>query len=151
LTLFRQLGSKDGIAWSLYTLGHVALFQGDYGRAASNFSENLILRQELGDKAGLAHTLAGLAGVAGAQGQSVQAARLFGAAEVLLDTIKAFLEPFDRAAYDRHVAAVHASMDEAAFETAWAEGRVMPLDQAIAEALRLAAELNATEARTDPN
>jgi hypothetical protein len=37
-------------------------------------------------------------------------------------------------------------MDEAAFETAWAEGRVMPLDQAIAEALRLAAEISATDA-----
>jgi hypothetical protein len=129
----------------------VALFQGDYGRAASNFSQSLVLRRELGDKVGLAHTLAGLAGVAGAQGRSAQAARLFGAAEVLLDTIKAFLEPFDRAIYDRHVVAVRTSMDEAAFETAWAEGRVMPLDQAIAEALRVAAELNATEARTDPN
>jgi non-specific serine/threonine protein kinase len=151
LTLFRQLGSKDGIAWSLYTLGHVALFQGDYERAASNFSENLVLRRELGDKAGLAHTLAGLAGVAGAQGQSMQAARLFSATEVLLNTIKAFLEPFDRAVYDRHMVAVRASMDEAAFETAWAEGRVMPLDQAMAEALRVAAELNPAEVRTDPN
>ncbi|MFN8454180.1 MAG: BTAD domain-containing putative transcriptional regulator [Anaerolineae bacterium] len=144
LALFRQFGIKDGIALSLHTLGYASLFQGNYGPAASSFAESLALRQELGDRVGLAHSLAGLAGLAGMQGRMVEAARLFGAAELLLDTIKAFLEPFDQAAYDRHVAAVHATMGETAFEAAWLAGRVMDQEQVIAEALRLTAKLNST-------
>ncbi len=151
LALFRHLGTKDGIALSLHTLGYMALFQGHYGRAASSFGESLGLRRELGDNVGVAHGLAGLAGVAGSQGRSAPAARLFSAAAALLDTIGASLEPVDRAAYDRNVAAVHALLDEAAFEAAWVEGQALSQEQAIAEALRVAAELNSTEAQAGPN
>jgi non-specific serine/threonine protein kinase len=151
LALFQQLGIKDGIAWSLYTLGYVALFQGHDGRAASCFVDSLVLRREMGDKVRIAHCLAGLAGVAGAQGQAAPAARLFGAAAALLDAIGAPLNPIGRAVYDRNLVAVRASMDEAAFEAAWAEGQAMSQEQAIAEALGIAAELNATTAQTDPN
>jgi tetratricopeptide (TPR) repeat protein len=151
LALFQQLGIKDGIAWLLYTLGHVALFQGDYGRAVSRFVESLVLRREMGDKVRIAHCLAGLAGVVGAQGRSAPAVRLFGAAAALLDASGASLNPIGRAAYDRNVAAVHALMDEAAFEAAWAAGQALSLEQASAEALRVAAELNPTEAQAGPN
>jgi tetratricopeptide (TPR) repeat protein len=143
LALFRQLGIKDGIALSLHTLGHVALFQGRYGPAASSFEESLVLRRELGDRVGIAHCLAGLAGV---QGRAAQAARLFSATGALLDLIGASLEPVDRAAYDRHVIAVHALMAEAAFEAAWTEGQALSQEQSIAEALRLAAEHHLTDA-----
>jgi tetratricopeptide (TPR) repeat protein len=151
LALFRQLGIKDGMALSLHTLGYVALFQGHFGPAAASFGESLVLRRELGDKVGMAHCLAGLAGVAGAQGRAVQAARLFSATGALLDLIGASLEPIDRAAYDRNLVAVHDLLPEAAFEAAWTEGQAMSQEQAIAEALRVAAELSYSEAQTDPN
>jgi ABC-type transport system substrate-binding protein len=41
----------------------------------------------------------------------------------------------DRAEYDRHVDAMQAAMSEDEFAKAWAEGRVMTLEQAIAYAL----------------
>ena len=40
-----------------------------------------------------------------------------------------------RADYERRVAAVRARLGEAAFATVWAEGRAMPVEQAIAFAL----------------
>ena len=45
------------------------------------------------------------------------------------------LAPADRADHDRDVAAVRAALGEAAFAAAWAEGRAMTMEQAIAEAL----------------
>jgi hypothetical protein len=42
-----------------------------------------------------------------------------------------------RADYDRFVAAAWDQLDAATFAAAWAEGRAMSLDQAIAEALDL--------------
>jgi hypothetical protein len=52
-----------------------------------------------------------------------------------LYTIGAPLFPADGRAYDRNVAAVRVLMDEAVFSSAWAEGRAMTLEQAIAYAL----------------
>jgi hypothetical protein len=58
-----------------------------------------------------------------------------GAAEALRETIGLPLAPVDRAAYERNVAAVRAQFDAASFAAAWAEGRAMTLEQAIAYAL----------------
>src|SRR5262245_22619179 len=105
----------------------------------------------MGDKLRIAHCLAGLAGVVRSQGRSMPAARLFGATAALLDASGASLNPIGRAAYDRNLVAVRASMAEAAFEAAWVAGQALSLEQAIAEALRLGAELSSTEAQTGPN
>ena len=41
----------------------------------------------------------------------------------------------ERAEYDHSVAAIHVQLDEATFAAAWAAGRAMTLEQALAEAL----------------
>jgi len=66
-----------------------------------------------------------------------RSARLLSAAETLLDTIGLSLAawPEMRADYDRYVAAARAQLDEATFAAAWAQGRAMTLDQAVAYAL----------------
>jgi len=72
--------------------------------------------------------------VAGSQ-QLERAARLFGAAEALRAAAGVPLTPFDRADYDRDVAAIQAQLDNAALKAAWVEGRAMSLEQAVAYAL----------------
>jgi hypothetical protein len=76
-----------------------------------------------------------MAELAVAQGQNEQAARLLGSAEVLRDAIALPLQPPDRAEHDRIVAAARAQLDKSTFAAAWAEGRSMTLEQAIAYAL----------------
>ncbi|MFQ5874043.1 MAG: tetratricopeptide repeat protein, partial [Dehalococcoidia bacterium] len=136
LALDQELGDKEGIASSLSGLGEVARHQGDLGQAVELFEESLTLYRELGDKRGSTECLEGLAGLTCARGQPERAARLFGAAEALCEAIGAPLSPADRADYDRDVSTVHAGLDEEAFAAAWAEGRAMTLEQAIAYALR---------------
>ena len=60
---------------------------------------------------------------------------MFGAAEALQEATGPVLVPYQRTDHDLRVAAVRASLDEAAFRTAWATGRAMPLEQAIEYAL----------------
>jgi hypothetical protein len=67
-------------------------------------------------------------------GQPVRAAQLFGAAEGLRARIGALGQPSERAVYEESVASVRAALGENAFSAAWAEGRAMTLEQAIAEA-----------------
>ena len=97
--------------------------------------ESLTLIQELGDKKGIAECLPGLAEVAQADGLPQRGTKLLGAVEALLERLGARLDPTERAEFDHTLAAAHAQLDEAAFNAAWAEGRAMTMEQAIALAL----------------
>lgn len=136
LSYSRAGNIKLGIASGQHKLGHVAQRQRDYARSASLFTSSLTLQRELGNKQGIAECLSGLAGLAAAMEEPVRAAKLFGAAEALLDAIGAPLAPADRADWERDEAAVRAQLGPEAFMAARAVGRAMPLDQAIAKALR---------------
>ncbi len=114
---------------------NVAQHHGDYLRSASLLGESLTTSRELGDEEDIAMYLAGLAGIAGVEGQAERAARLFGAAQALYERIGRAVDPGDRAGYHLNMSAVRARHDETALAAAWAEGRAMTLEQAIAYAL----------------
>jgi hypothetical protein len=135
LALNRELSDRAGIGWSLHNLGHVALQAGDTGRAATLFVESLTIRAQQDYKAGVAAGLSGVASVAARTGQLERAARLFGAAETLLASIHAVLAPADKLVHDRDLAAVRAQLSEATFVAAFAAGRALSREEAIAEAL----------------
>lgn len=135
LDIARGLGDKYLVGLILNNLGEVARAQGDLERAGALNTESLTIARELGNKKGIAATLEGLANVAGAQGQAGCAAKLFGAAEALREAIGVPMEPSKRAEHDRIVAAVRSALGEDAIAAAWAEGRAMTLEQAIAYAL----------------
>ena len=108
---------------------------GELGRAKAQFGENLTLSKIRGDKRTLLMSLEGLACVAGAEGEGLRAARLFGAAEALMEAIGYRLVPQERAVLEPYRASVRSQLGEAASEQAVAEGGAMGLDQATAYAL----------------
>jgi hypothetical protein len=61
--------------------------------------------------------------------------RLLAAMERYREQTGIIRSPIDHPRYTQDVAAARAQLDETAFDAAWAEGRAMTLDQAIAEAL----------------
>jgi hypothetical protein len=132
---FRKLGYSFGGAQALHVLQLAVLSQGDYMRARDLLKEGLALGRGLGNMLCISWSLNDLARVAGAQRRPQCAARLFGAAETLREQIGAPLLPVERPDYKRDVSAIHTQLDEVAFATAWAEGRTMTLEQAIAYAL----------------
>jgi predicted ATPase/class 3 adenylate cyclase len=139
LALRRDLGDKSGIALSLFNLGWTATKQQEYARAAAFMTESLTLYWELGDKRSIAYCLEGLAEILQAQAISPEvsrrAARFFSVAAALRATIGAPVDPVERVAYDRNVAAVRATLGDAAFAETWAEGQDIPLEHAISQAL----------------
>ena len=137
ITLCREVGDKRMIAYSLIVLGFVMRQQGDYERAQALSQEGLALHYEMGNKRGIAYGLAKLAQVTVALEQPERTARLFGAEEVLRQTMGTPVYPYERDEYDRSLAAVRAELGEEAFEAAWAEGRKMTIEQAIDYALKI--------------
>jgi non-specific serine/threonine protein kinase len=134
IVLRRQLHDRSYMIYSLASLALAATLQGDYERAMQACQEALEDAQALGHKNGIAYGLEGMAEIAGAQGQAERAARLFGAAQAHRDVIGAPLPPALRAVHERVLVTVRAQLGEAVFAETWAEGRAMPLAQAIAEA-----------------
>jgi len=131
LALARELGDKLTIDLALHSLGYIASLQGDTKQAATWYREGLSLAQEIGDERQVGWHLVGLAGVAEAEGEPVRAARLFGAAEPRLD-VNMSMNDMERADYERTVEGVRARLDDQAFQAAWAEGRAMTPEQALA-------------------
>jgi non-specific serine/threonine protein kinase len=71
---------------------------------------------------------------AGEEELPVRSARLWGAAESVLDTLGLGLGPAERHFYEPYFAHVRSRISEEAFEMAWAEGRAMTLKDALAYA-----------------
>ncbi len=126
-------------ALTLHNLGGAVLHQRDERRAAVCFADGLTLSEELRFRYGIAMNLAGMAGVAAAKGQPEHSARLFGAADALFDAMGQVVEPGDRTEYDRNAAVARTQLGAQAFAAAWTAGRAMTMEQAIADALELAA------------
>jgi hypothetical protein len=99
------------------------------------YQESLQVRHALLDKPGIAACFEGLAEVAVVEGQPIRAARLFGAAHWLWETIGTPLDATARPAQERAVANARTALGEDAFAAAWAMGLAMGLEAAIAEAL----------------
>jgi tetratricopeptide (TPR) repeat protein len=68
LTIKREIGDVEGIAWSLSNLGGIALDGNDLGRAQERFDEALDLFRRLGNRSGVASTLCNLGAIATRQG-----------------------------------------------------------------------------------
>ena len=119
----QMLGDDMIISWSLHNLGHVALHTGELAAAAAQFRESLLLRWQGGPSVNTAAGLAGMAGVALRDGGFAEAARLFGAVDGMLESTHTVLPPADEQVRRDDLAAVRLRLDDAAFASAFAEGR----------------------------
>jgi predicted ATPase/DNA-binding CsgD family transcriptional regulator len=141
LSVAQEMSDEPFIANALAHLGTVALRVGDYPQSAALYQQSLALNREQGNKDGIVEDLAGLAEVASLLGQPERAARLLGAVEALREVSGIRLSPLRRADYDRTVAGIRAHLDQATFVEALAQGRAMPLERAIVQALETKDEL----------
>jgi predicted ATPase/class 3 adenylate cyclase len=141
LGLFRVLGDPWGIGQLLNNLARVARDLGDWVWTAELCAESLALFREVGDRQGLAWVLSNLAIVAHSREAWASAARLFGVVDALraaLGSSSLSMSPAERSTYEAAVAVTRSKLGEERFSAAWAAGRVLPLEQATAEALAVA-------------
>jgi DNA-binding CsgD family transcriptional regulator len=132
----RRRGFMGLLPRALDTLGWAALLGGEPEQAKAVLAESLTLCKELGDKGTLLMSLEGLACVAGAEGEGfLRAARLFGAAEALMETIGYRLVSQERAVLEPYRASVRSRLGEAAWQEAVAQGWTMGLDEVIGDTL----------------
>jgi hypothetical protein len=146
---FRQLGDIRGLAEELRLLGRIAALQDDDAAALAAYAECLSLSHAL-RKVDVAYCLEGLALAAvrlGARGQrpdqTSAAVHLLGAAAAIREGLGDMTSKnwsvahseSTHADYAHHVLAARAAVGETTFDAAWAAGRHLSVEQAIAQAL----------------
>jgi predicted ATPase/class 3 adenylate cyclase/DNA-binding CsgD family transcriptional regulator len=131
VVLHTELGHQAGLAWAVSGLARVALAQNDYGASRSRYEESLARARAIDDQELLVTCMEGLAMVVFAQGEPGWAARLWGAAEALRETLGEPLSPVEQASYENAIEHAHRRLGEQAFAAAWAQGRTMTPDQAL--------------------
>jgi predicted ATPase/class 3 adenylate cyclase len=128
-------GDTHAAASALRSLGELTQMRGDYERAAARLAESLRLLRELDDRSCAGTTLDSLAVLSAAHGDPKRAARLFAAAQASREAQSLTLPPPEQERLNQAAAAARMELDRGAFDAAWAEGRAMTLDQAVAYAL----------------
>lgn len=134
MKLFMELGDRRGMIWGHTGLGWIFFSQKDFAAARAQYEESLTLLRKLDYtyKSFIALCLEGLAGTVSAQGNSAWAARLWGAAEALREIDGGpSVPPILHSIYERLIAILRLQLQEA-FTTLWAEGRMMTLEQVLA-------------------
>jgi predicted ATPase/DNA-binding XRE family transcriptional regulator len=137
LTFYRELRDKPRVAYIIDSLAYIELHEGNYEKARGLFVESLGFSREFGNRRLLADVLEGLAGLAAVERRPADAARLFGAAQALLEEIGFHLESSNRVEHEHNVTIARDQLDQAAFTAAWNEGRGLSVDQAIHFALEI--------------
>jgi len=135
LALFREIGDTHGAGNQLANLGNAALALGDAGRARAHFARSLGLARALDDRRGVAECLEGIAMATGAAGRADAAARLLGAAERARQASGFSLNFTTAGPHDDMLATLGTALGAEAFGAAWAAGRGLALEDAIALAL----------------
>ena len=137
LELAREIGDAEATSIACCVGATVAQADGSHERAKGLLQEGLKLSAGVGEESNVAYCLQGLATSAASEGRLARAARLWGAAEALLEKIEAaaYIYAPDRSVYQDQVSAARVQLDEVAWQAAWAEGRAMPREQAIEYAL----------------
>ncbi len=133
--LYKQADAKGDQARLVHTFGYIAMHKGDFEGAQVLFCQSLTAFRELGNHRGIAECLAGRAVLAVQQREYRWAAPLLGAAEGQLIALGGGWWPADRVEIERARTQLKAILGED-FETSWAQGQTMGLDEAIAYGLQ---------------
>jgi tetratricopeptide (TPR) repeat protein len=133
--LSRAVSPKKSLPNVLVEAGMLLARLGELERAAVYQRESLRLNLERGARYGIYSALGVLGSTLYAQGQTERAARIVSAAEALRETLGASRPEGYGPLHERLLSGMRSRLGEAAFDEAWAAGRAMLLDEAVAEAL----------------
>jgi predicted ATPase/class 3 adenylate cyclase len=134
LAIHRDLGNKFAVADSLSGLGSFYRIIGDGEASCASHRQALEIFAEVGNPTGIAMVLEEMAMVETMDGRHERALRLAAAAEALKDQIGGGA-PAELMKSEETFEESRKSLDPEAAERAWAEGREMGTDKAIAYAL----------------
>ena len=156
LDLLHEVGDTYSVTEAIAILGNVALAERNVAGAARHYREALDGYWMQGDRVATVRTIESIAATAVAAGEVTLAVRVAAAAVATRDEVLQgrARSPFSTQAGRLALEEARRRLGDAAYDEAWAEGRQLRLETAVAEALALTALLMdgspATPAPTTP-
>jgi non-specific serine/threonine protein kinase len=132
VAFFRKSGDMANRVSAVGLAGLASLHLGDLSRAEAAFREILLLADELKAWRALNAALVGFAALCCRRDQPERAARLLGAAEAQRQARAVSILPWGVRLIEDVVAKARQALGEPAFEAAWADGRALSMEQALA-------------------
>jgi predicted ATPase/class 3 adenylate cyclase len=132
---YSQVGDWGLVLVARSDYAHALRINSATDEAAALYRETLHGWQHAGNRGAIANQLESVAFLSLSRDDHIAAARLLAAAEAIREAANAPMLAFERAEYDAAVAAVRDRLDRPALESAWAEGRRLSTDEAVAIAL----------------
>ncbi len=137
LDVASRIGEPTSRVVALANLGCCQLLAGKNEDAEASIVECLTLSREVGYSGCVAYAYEGLATLALRRGNAARAARLLGAAEILLESIGTQLDFVERAVHDDVVRHLEGSLSPGDLLAEWAAGRETAPEDAVAYALSM--------------
>jgi predicted ATPase/class 3 adenylate cyclase len=135
MAAWEEMGDRRFVLVARSDLAHALRRGGEIEEAEALYRETLHGWQHAGNRGAIANQLECFAFLSIVKGDPVRAARLFGAAEAIREVAGSAMVPAEQAEYDAAVGQLRASLDPALLDPAWAEGRRLTTDEAVALAL----------------
>ena len=135
LSFVEALGDISTSAWFQYALGSFNLMRGEFEKARVLIKNALLIFRQINYVYFVGNCLVAFASLANGLGNPVRAARLFGARDSINESIGAADNQQIQRTFGPILERTKAMLNEATFQSAWAEGKGMSMDQAIEYAL----------------
>ncbi len=135
LQISRELGHKFLVNITLSNLGFVYLHAGDLDSAKSLFAESFGLARQVPGSHPFPTGLLEFGALMSVETNARRAVSLFAAFKTWTESgDTSALSSADEAEYERYLALAREQLDDAAFASAWTEGKQMTIEQALADA-----------------
>jgi len=133
--LFEQVGDTRFALSAQSEVAHAFRRSGDVAEAEAEYRRTILGWQRSGNRGAVANQLESVAFLAILTGNGGRAARLLGAAEALRERAGNAMSQRERLEYDNEVARLRDLLTAPGLDAAWAEGRALPADAAVALAI----------------
>jgi predicted ATPase/class 3 adenylate cyclase len=132
---YSQVGDEGLVLVSRSDFAHALRSNGATDEAVGVYRETLHGWQHRGNRGAIANQLESVAFIGVSKGDHRRAANLLAAAEAIREAADAPMLVFERTEYDAAIATVRERLEAPEFEAAWADGRRLSTDEAVALAL----------------
>jgi tetratricopeptide (TPR) repeat protein len=133
--LFEEQGDKYDLTFFKSDVAHALRQSEDLTRALSYYRQSILLWQDFGHRAAVAHQLECFALIALAQGQNERATKLFSAADNSREISRSIRTPVEQDEFEKAKSKLKSVMGEDEFNKSWNDGRSITMEQAIEFAL----------------
>ncbi len=146
----REVKNAVAVTEALFILARLETRQGNLALAQTHFEECFSFVLQHDDRYIIPSYMEGLAVVFAKQGETVRATWLWGASEMLRETVGTPIPPVERAFYKQSVEAARTQLGKKRFATAWTEGRAMTIEQAVTSQRPVALSSSALAGQSPP-